>query len=74
MKILTSYSVRIQGYGSVLDDTVAVYRKAVDFFIAVMMEHWDLFKGLGQKDALKECENLCISTAKRPSVPLVTDK
>ena len=68
MKILTSYSVRIQGYGSVLDDTVAVYRKAVDFFIAVMMEHWDLFKGLGQKDALKECENLCISTAKRPTV------
>ena len=68
MKILTSYRVRIQGYGSVLDDTVAVYRKAVDFFIAVMMEHWDLFKGLGQKDVLKECENLCISTAKRPTV------
>ena len=69
MKILTSYSVRIQGYGPVLDNTVAVYRKAVDFFIAVMMEHWDLFKGLGQKDALKECENLCIRTAKRPTVP-----
>lgn len=68
MKILTSYSVRIQGYGSVLDDTVAVYRKAVDFFIAVMMGHWDLFEGLGQKDALTECENLCIRTAKRPTV------
>ena len=68
MKILTSYCVRIQGYGSVLDDTVAVYRKAVDFFIAVMMEHWDLFEGLGQKDALTECENLCIRTAKRPAV------
>ena len=51
MKIHTSYSVRIQGYSSVLDDTVAVYRKAVDFFIAVMMEHWALFEGLGQLDA-----------------------
>ena len=49
MKILTSYRVRIQGYGSVLDDTVAVYRKAVDFFIAVMMEHWD-----------RKCAKFCV--------------
>ena len=69
MKILTSYSVRIQGYGSVLDDTVAVYRKAVDFFIAVIMANWALFDGLGQKDAQRECEKLCVSTATRPTVP-----
>ena len=58
MKILTSYSVRIQGYGSVLDDTVAVSRKAVDFFIAVMMESWDLVKGLVLTVALTEGANL----------------
>ena len=69
MKILTSYSVRIQGYGSVLDDTVAMYRKAVDFFIAVIMVNWALFDGLGQKDAQRECEKLCVSTATRPTVP-----
>ena len=69
MKILTSYSVRIQGYGSVLDDTVAMYRKAVDFFIAVIMANWALFDGLGQKDAQRECEKLCVSTATRPTVP-----
>ena len=69
MKIHTSYSVRIQGYGSVLDDTVAVYRKAVDFFIAVMMANWGLFDALSQKDAVRKCEELCIRTAKRPVVP-----
>ena len=69
MKIHTSYSVRIQGYSSVLDATVAMYRKAVDFFIAVIMVNWALFDGLGQKDAQRECEKLCVSTATRPTVP-----
>ena len=69
MKIHTSYSVRIQGYGSVLDNTVTVYRKAVDFFIAVMMTNWSLFDALSQKDAVRKCEEQCIRTAKRPVVP-----
>ena len=51
-----------------LDDTVSLYRKAVDFFIAVMMSNWDQFAGLSQTDAVRKSETLCIRTAKRPIV------
>ena len=68
MKIHTSYSVRIQGFSTVLDNTIALYRKAVDFFIDVMLREWLQFDGLKQTEAVRFAEILCIKTAKRPFV------
>ena len=41
MKIASSYSVRLRNFCRVFDDTVEVYRKAVDFFIEIMLRHRD---------------------------------
>lgn len=41
MKIYTSYSVKIKHYNHIFKETVAVYRKAVDFLIGVCDENWD---------------------------------
>ena len=35
MKIASAYSVRLRNFCRVFDDTVEVYRKAVDFFIEI---------------------------------------
>lgn len=37
MNIVTSYSVKIKHYNRILNDTVKLYREAVDFFIAVCL-------------------------------------
>lgn len=42
MKIASAYSVRLRNFCRVFDDTVEVYRKAVDFFIEIMLRHRDL--------------------------------
>lgn len=41
MKIASAYSVRLRNFCRVFDDTVEVYRKAVDFFIEIMLRHRD---------------------------------
>ena len=41
MKIASAYSVRLRNFCRVFDDMVEVYRKAVDFFIEIMLRHRD---------------------------------
>lgn len=41
MKIASAYSVRLRNFCRVFDDAVEVYRKAVDFFIEIMLRHRD---------------------------------
>ena len=41
MKIASAYSVHLRNFCRVFDDTVEVYRKAVDFFIEIMLRHRD---------------------------------
>ena len=45
MKILTSYKVRIKKNDGAFRDTAAIYNRAVDFFIGVCLEEWELFAG-----------------------------
>ena len=40
-EIASAYSVRLRNFCRVFDDTVEVYRKAVDFFIEIMLRHRD---------------------------------
>ena len=41
MKIASAYSVHLRNFCRVFDDTVEVYRKAVDFFIEIMLRRRD---------------------------------
>ena len=43
MKIASAYSVRLRNFCRVFDDTVEVYRKAVDFFIEIMLRERQKF-------------------------------
>lgn len=41
MKIFSTYSVKIKHYNHIFNDTVSIYRKAVDFFIDVCLTEWE---------------------------------
>ena len=50
-----------------MDDTVSLYRDAVDYFIAVMLEEWNLFSNIGLPNgAVTIAERLCNRTEKNP--------
>ena len=70
MKIISTYSVKIKEYNHIFKDTVLLYRRAVDFFINVCLENWDVIcqiKG-GVKFQQSYVESLTISTKARPVV------
>ena len=39
MKITSTYSVRLRNFNRVFDDTVEVYRQAVNYFIAPVLDN-----------------------------------
>ena len=41
MEIYSSYACKIKGQQNILNETVRIYRAAVDFFIDVCLKHWD---------------------------------
>lgn len=70
MKIHTSYRIKICHYNRIFEDTVRIYRAAVDFFIEVLLAHPKIMDGLsGQKERVNAMECLTVATKKRPSVP-----
>ena len=40
MEIYSSYACKIKGQKNILEDTVRIYRAAVDFFFDVCLKHW----------------------------------
>ena len=68
MEITSTYSVRLHNFNRVFDDTVEVYRNAVDFFIELTMTHWKShFANLSQaNDCIRVAESLSVRTIKRP--------
>ena len=46
MKITSSYKVQIKQYRHIFDDTVRIYRDAVDFLISVCLENWNEISAL----------------------------
>ena len=67
MRIYTTYSVKIKHYNHIFKDTVAIYRRAVDYLIAVCIDKWDTvvtFKGQGR---LAYIESLVHATKLNPS-------
>ena len=43
MKIMSTYSVKIKEYNHIFKDTIRLYRRAVDFYIQVILNEWDQF-------------------------------
>ena len=67
MKIYSTYSVKIKHYNSIFKQTIRIYRDAVDFFIQVCLQEWDVIKEIDS--ALVEqryVESLCIRNKSHP--------
>ena len=71
MKITSTYSVRLLNFNRVFDDTVEVYRHAVDYFIELVMANWNThFANLSRaNDCIRVAEGLSVRTIKRPMTP-----
>lgn len=71
MKITSTYSVRLRNFNLVFDDTVEVYRHAVDYFIELVMANWNThFANLSHaNDCIRVAEGLSVRTKKRPMTP-----
>ena len=73
MRISSTYSVKLQTeQKSVLETTAVLYRRAVDYFISMILERWDsLFSDLESKSlVVRQVELLCWPTARRPVTEL----
>ena len=71
LKIHSTYSVKLNNgvNGRAFQQTVRLYRKAVDFYIAVMLqEQKEFFRLSNQNAAVRLAEQLSVATKKRPSV------
>ena len=71
MKITSTYSVRLRNFNLVFDDTVEVYRHAVDYFIELVIANWNThFANLSHaNDCIRVAEGLSVRTIKRPMTP-----
>ena len=71
MKITSTYSVRLRNFNRVFDDTVEVYRHAVDYFIELVMANWNThFANLSHaNDCIRVAEGLSVRTKKRLMTP-----
>lgn len=69
MKLFTSYKVKIKEYNHVFEETIALYRSAVDFFIDVCVNEWDSVSIIeGNLNQQAFVESMTHVTAKRPVV------
>ena len=69
MDIFTTYSVRIDRFTRIFQDTVNWYRRSVDFFIRViLLEKEELFRLRTQNERVNAVEKLTVITSCRPEV------
>ena len=67
MKIYSTYSVKIKHYNSIFKQTIRIYRDAVDFFIQVCLQEWDVIKEIDSALAEQSyVESLCIRNKSHP--------
>lgn len=67
MRIYTTYSVKIKHYSHIFKDTVAIYRRAVDYLIAVCIDKWDTVVTFKGQSRLTYIESLVHATKDNPS-------
>ena len=66
MRIYTTYSVKIKHYNHIFKDTVAIYRRAVDYLIAVCIDKWDIVVTFKGQSRLTYIESLVHATKNNP--------
>lgn len=66
MRIYTTYSVKIKHYNHIFKDTVAIYRRAVDYLIAVCIDKWDTVVTFKGQSRLTCIESLVHATKDNP--------
>ena len=69
MKIFSTYSVKIKHYNHIFQDTISVYRDAVDFLIDVCLNEWNNISTInGIIFQQQYVEHLCHGTKKNTDV------
>ena len=69
MKIMSTYSVKIKEYNHIFKDTIRLYRRAVDFYIDVILNEWDSFLLCpNQNKVVSLAESYSVTSKKRPVV------
>lgn len=72
MDIISSYSVKIKRYNRIFNNTIKLYREAVDFFIHVCLSEWDHLSELsGSHQQLRyiEIHTHCTKSNPEPRFP-----
>lgn len=67
MRIYTTYSVKIKHYNHIFKNTVAIYRRAVDYLLAVCIDRWDAVVTFKGQNRLTYIENLVHATKDNPN-------
>ena len=64
MKIFSTYSVKIKHYNHIFQDTVYIYRDAVNFLINICLNEWEDISAINGSLLRQQCvERLCHETA-----------
>ena len=66
MRLYTTYKVKIKHYNHIFEDTVQIYRNAVDYLINVCLENWDAVSGYKGQSRLTHIETLTHVTKTNP--------
>ena len=67
MQIYSTYSVKIKHYNSIFKDTIVVYRRAVDYFVEVCIENWDVINAFKGQNKLTHIETITHATKEHPN-------
>lgn len=67
MQIYTSYSVKIKNYNHIFKDTVSIYRRAVDYLIAVCLDNWSAITTFMGQEKLTYIETIIHATKDHPN-------
>lgn len=75
MKQTTAYKVFIKEYNHIFLDTLALYRKAVDFYIDVILKEWEIYKDCeGNYEILYSAESITHHTKNHSDIRYDFDK
>lgn len=67
MQIYSTYKVKIKHYNHIFKNTVAVYRNAVDYLIAICMDKWDAVVTFKGQTRLTYIESLIHAAKEHPN-------
>lgn len=68
MKQHTCYSVKIKHYNHIFRDTLMIYRKAVDFFVSLCLDEWNVIERIAMTlDRKTYVEQISHATKKNPT-------